>query len=168
MFSYSFNKTDAYIIGYFRGAESLSEECLKEEGSKDYLIYPILFLYRHFIELSLKNIIEEMCTVAEIEKPPLTREHRITVILQDFEKIYTEICKEMKDLRRCVNEYAKIDPDSTRFRYAKDQNGKETVHLKYIDLKRTQGSLKNIEKIFDMFGEQIHQWKDYFHDVRRA
>src|SRR6266849_9877987 len=46
-----------YTEGYRRGARLLVEYVAENARDQDYLVYPIIFLYRHHIELALKNII---------------------------------------------------------------------------------------------------------------
>jgi hypothetical protein len=45
-----------YVEGYKRGADALVEHALDSRGDRDYLIYPIIFLYRQYLELQLKKI----------------------------------------------------------------------------------------------------------------
>jgi hypothetical protein len=47
----------AYKAGYRRGAEVLIEYVGESGRDQDFLVYPIIFLYRHHIELMLKRII---------------------------------------------------------------------------------------------------------------
>src|ERR1039457_6840457 len=46
-----------YIEGYRRGARLLVEHVNEHGRDQDYLVYPIIFLYRHHIELALKNLV---------------------------------------------------------------------------------------------------------------
>ena len=47
----------AYTEDYRRGAERLVEHVMEKGRDQDFLVYPIIFLYRHHIELALKRII---------------------------------------------------------------------------------------------------------------
>src|SRR5580700_1750778 len=47
----------AYKAGYLRGAEVLIEYVGESGRDQDFLVYQIIFLYRHHIELMLKRII---------------------------------------------------------------------------------------------------------------
>ena len=47
----------AYTEGYRRGARLLVEYVAENARDQDFLVYPILFLYRHHIELALKNLV---------------------------------------------------------------------------------------------------------------
>ena len=46
-----------YADGYMQAADNLVKQLLEDRHSQDFLVYPIIFLYRHYIELCLKHII---------------------------------------------------------------------------------------------------------------
>jgi hypothetical protein len=48
---------DAYASGYLAAANLLVETILEKEQRADTLIYPAALLYRHYLELRLKEII---------------------------------------------------------------------------------------------------------------
>jgi len=45
-----------YVEGYKRGADALVEHSLNSRGDRDFLIYPVVFLYRQYLELQLKKL----------------------------------------------------------------------------------------------------------------
>jgi hypothetical protein len=53
----SIDATMAYQDGYRRAALHLAEYVCEVGHGQDYLVYPIVYLYRHHIELTLKSII---------------------------------------------------------------------------------------------------------------
>ncbi len=48
-----------YALGYKDAADILVQFVLKAPGQQDMLVYPIVFLYRQYIELRLKEIIKK-------------------------------------------------------------------------------------------------------------
>ena len=62
--------THGYIEGYRKGAERLVEWVEVELTDQDYLVYPILFLYRHHLELRLKEILGLLRSVGLRKDPP--------------------------------------------------------------------------------------------------
>jgi hypothetical protein len=46
-----------YAEGFFEAGEELAQSCLANRGKVDFKFYPLLFLYRHGIELALKQLI---------------------------------------------------------------------------------------------------------------
>src|SRR5438046_1459252 len=71
----------AYARGYRIAARELALQALKMEWEQDFLVFPIAFLYRHHIELTLKRVIILGAFLAdqrltEVEKKHLKR-HRL-------------------------------------------------------------------------------------------
>lgn len=56
----------AYSQGYRKSARILSEYVYEKGRHQDFLIYPIVFLYRHHIELILKQLIIQGSDLANI------------------------------------------------------------------------------------------------------
>lgn len=50
----------AYVEGYRRGAEILVQFVNDNGRDQDFLVYPILFLYRRHLELAMKRIIRRL------------------------------------------------------------------------------------------------------------
>jgi hypothetical protein len=53
---YGGDPADACAFGYRRAARILAEDAF-ERGDEVFLLYPVVFLYRHHVELMLKNLI---------------------------------------------------------------------------------------------------------------
>ena|SRR6185295_9290413 len=53
--------------GHRRGARRLAEHVCENVRDQDLLVYPIVFLYRHHVELALKRLIELAADLAEEE-----------------------------------------------------------------------------------------------------
>src|SRR6266568_3256155 len=45
--------------GYLRAAQRLIESLSENSHGTDFLVYPVVYLYRHWFELRLKNIIDQ-------------------------------------------------------------------------------------------------------------
>ncbi len=132
---------DAYTVGYRCAAECLAEYALMHEREGMRLAYPIVFLYRHHIELALKRIIYSIPGVLKRELTELERrhlgEHRLDHLWSDLEPMFADICEavnwskpEIDDLQG-VSEYirqlSEVDPDSMSFRYWKSKRNQPTL-----------------------------------------
>ena len=62
---------DTYTVGYRRAAECLAEYALTHEREGRTLVDPIVFLYRHHIELALKRILYCVPGILAREWPPI-------------------------------------------------------------------------------------------------
>ena len=88
---------DAYTLGYRRAAEHLSTYALANPRECGQLAYPIVFLYRHHIELALKRIIYWVPwalkrDLTEQEKKNLGN-HKLDRLWGDLEPIFGSVCQ---------------------------------------------------------------------------
>jgi hypothetical protein len=55
--NFSLDMGIGYVYGYKKAADILVEYIKDTKTNQDYLVYPIVFLYRHHLELIIKEII---------------------------------------------------------------------------------------------------------------
>ncbi|HHS8916416.1 TPA: hypothetical protein ACTVMT_005267, partial [Escherichia coli] len=68
----------AYTEGYRRAADILINHIDESGRDQDFLVYPVLFLYRHHLELLIKQIIGLALALAEDPDKPSTKKMTIT------------------------------------------------------------------------------------------
>jgi hypothetical protein len=131
----------AYTYGYRKGAEHLAQSALANRREGDFLVYPIVFLYRHHLELMLKRIVYGAPSILKRDLTDKERmhlqDHRLDLLWGDIEPIFTEICEavnwnkpEQADLegaRHYFQQLTLIDPSSMNFRYWKTKDGKSAL-----------------------------------------
>jgi hypothetical protein len=131
----------AYTLGYRRAAEQLSRYALANQRECSSLAYPIVFLYRHHIELALKRII--YCIPAVLRRNLTDQEkknlgnHRLDLIWADLEPIFESICEavnwgkpeadDLEGIRDYVSQISAVDPLSMNFRYWKSKKGEPSL-----------------------------------------
>jgi hypothetical protein len=54
-----------YFTGFWRAAQRLAEHVCDTGNDQDFLIYPVVYLYRHHIELILKSIFESASSLLD-------------------------------------------------------------------------------------------------------
>jgi len=129
---------------YFLAGDTLVAALLSGNERGQDLVNPIMFLYRHGIELYLKVIVQ-----------PVDRNHSLGSLLEGFCKHVREQYQQKVPvwLTRPITELATFDPGSDLFRYEKTfppkysqriQNGGEF----WIDLKAISETMKHIRKAF--------------------
>jgi len=111
--------------GYKDAGDVLVEEALSDDVARNGLVYPILFCYRQFIELSLKWQIEHYGEFCNVEKPGNT--HKLHELLRSFRKICHSLggsdTSALVAVSKCVLEFHRMDKHSFTFRYAMDKSG---------------------------------------------
>lgn len=138
------SKYFGYIMGYFRAASSIMDSYQGRafDAIDDDLAYPILFLLRHAVELSLKFCLKnirshfEKCALvpkflndkAKSKLPSLTQ-HSLAPILKDI----IELCSHpthhestqldlLRDIHEEIEYLDQLDPEATAFRYPLDRS----------------------------------------------
>ena len=154
-----------YAEGYRRGARLLVEYVAENARDQDYLVYPIIFLYRHHIELALKNIIVRGLYLidrvpTEAEKKHLIM-HRLDLLWQDLKPMFADICKaagwraperdDVEGIDEYIHQLSSMDPDSYAFRYAHSKKGTPSLpsDLKQVNLRHFAETIERLADYLD-------------------
>jgi hypothetical protein len=131
----------AYAEGYRRAAEILVFYVNDHGRDQDILVYPILFLYRHHLELAMKRIIRRLPRLlyrdlTSNEKGQL-KQHSLIGLWQTLKPMVSEIYKAVDWTRPAkddiegaddyIRQLSEIDSDSTSFRYAHAKDGSPSL-----------------------------------------
>jgi len=134
---------ETYTLGYKCAGDILVEHVKHSHSEQDILVYPIVFSYRQYIELRLKEIIksgneilnnnQEYPAVHCIDK----LWERCKEILKKIPEIIDEISSEdLSAGEKILRQFMKVDPTSQLFRYTTDTQGnKIPTDLKHINLR---------------------------------
>src|SRR4051812_27294719 len=122
-----------YAEGYRRAAEILVQHIADTERDQDVLVYPIVFMYRQAIEISLKRLI--VIGTQLIDRPTeVPRHHRLVLLWRQCRPIIEEVWpdgpKEDLDVVGAVLEdFEALDPISTVFRYPVNNEGQASLSV---------------------------------------
>lgn len=118
--SYFSNDPRLLAEGYFEAANILVESLASNPSN--ILVYPIVFLYRHYIELALKAVLYEFEKLGY----PLTKKekkgHNLTILLEKVNEITRKKLNQQLTDETCniIREFNLYDPNSETFRYSLD------------------------------------------------
>jgi hypothetical protein len=130
---------DIRALGYKSAADRLVDIAINERASIDYLVYPIGYLYRHYIELRLKTIIESAIQIWRDGHKLEDLWREVKPIIGNSSQWFDD--QELEAVEEKIKEFVKIDPSSDAFRYSTNMNGELTlkdmqtvdlVHLKQV------------------------------------
>ncbi|MDW9570205.1 hypothetical protein GOA98_24540 [Sinorhizobium meliloti] len=130
--SYWHNVNYPYKNGFRTAAGRLALQVCETHSDQDSLVYPILYLYRHHIELVLKDIFRSAAmllnrSIADSEEEALGR-HDLLPIWELIVLLLDPACEaigedaipaeDIEGVRSYLHQVAEHDPDGQRFRYA--------------------------------------------------
>ncbi|MDE5860462.1 MAG: hypothetical protein K2H23_08810, partial [Oscillospiraceae bacterium] len=147
-----------YINSYLEAANDLLNfKC------PDLYVYPIMFCYRQYIELSLKNICQKDMAKQDYIKFIRKASHNLNAIWKEAKKHLNAFNITDEDqinfMSNTVNDFNLIDPTSFSFRYPQDKNMNKslenhfsrndngTVNQLIINLNSVSENLENFDLI---------------------
>jgi hypothetical protein len=146
-----------YAEAYSRAARTLTRSLLRVRWGgieRDAGIIPVLFLWRHHLEISLKIIIEEISSYRDQKCPSIATTHDLVYLWGLARKGLAELVlddPEVKGVERAVKSFAAFDPDSQAFRYPKLQGGTRAAPgLGHVDPRVLDRAMTKVTKWLDL------------------
>ena len=174
---------DIFAKGYAIAASRLA--CLLIDSSRfsDYEAYPIMFLYRHALELYLKHIIYSSAKLAAFKNlndiyQVLFNTHDLIQLSRRVKVLLGKIFPDDKKLMEAVdnievicNEFSEIDPCSYSYRYPIDKKGNhstsvhQVVNLRSVEEKMSQ-LLEDLDNISFGLNMEIDIAEEVLEDIK--
>ena len=134
----------AYTEGYRRAADILIKHIDESGRDQDFLDYPVLFLYRHHIELLIKQIIGLALALAEEpDKHQYKKDdHNLNTLWPLAQKLILEVddsyrSSDFKIVKEVVKALHQADERATDFRYARRNDGTRSLEgIHYVNTRR--------------------------------
>ena len=149
-----------YATAYKDGADALVERTITARHQLDILVYPIAFLYRHYLELRLKQLISAGTELVQGKLPEKWPSgHNIDWLWGFCRKLLEEIFPEgeQADLdatEDCIRQFSAVDAGSMAFRYPEDKEGKP-----YLD-KLTKVNVRNLAEVIERIARLLDSSSD--------
>jgi hypothetical protein len=144
--------------GYMHAGAILIERCLADPRCAHELIYPILFNYRHALELEIKWVLNTYGRFADIQN--FERNHNLTQLWKACRQVIEEVGGPSQDgsleaVEHIVLEFHALDPASFAFRYSTDKKGKPVPLPQSVDLKNIRDVMEGVENFFQGVDGQL-------------
>ncbi len=146
---------DIFAMGYKMAGDMLVQYVKDNDRDQDFLVYPIAFLYRQYLELRLKELIRVSSTLLDKDiKPPIGHNlislwrlarPNIEAVWPGFEtRVYLKMVEDR------LKELCDLDPGSYAFRYPEDTKGGATLSgIMHINLKQLMDVIQGISNVLD-------------------
>jgi HEPN domain-containing protein len=145
---------------YKTAADTLIDSSIYGDAYVDSIVYPAVFLYRQYLELTLKDIISTARQL-ENEGSGYPRTHKLRDLWIEAKRLISkhyegDTPKELAYLASCIEEFHKHDPDSFAFRYPTDKRGKlNLLELKHINLRNLKETMERISNFLGCLASDL-------------
>jgi len=172
VFNFRANPMDdlaAFADGYHRAGRALTARLSEAAGYRDYEGYPILYIYRHALELYLKAIVYrgfQFLDLVEADRPKVKKlltSHRLTMCLPAMHAIFKAVgwswgtdVKGMQSYREfegLVRGIEEMDPGSFVFRYPVNCHG--NAALGHHTIVNVVDFARNLDPILDLLSGAV-------------
>ena len=162
-----------YSRGFLLAGDRLVD-CMTGVPVEDTLVYPILSLYRHHLELELKGLVHFCLKGLSVYKPQkiqeelkkLQREHSLRKLWHTLQTCYPGCDKYRSDnsweaFEQLLWELDGVDPNSQASRYPVDTKSKQTLlELRYLDFNVLKIGIHKMSHYLNTLHEGICQEAD--------
>lgn len=161
-----------YASGYKKAADLLVQGVEERNSCQDSLVYPVLFLYRQYLELEIKGLIRQARRLQDVAGD-FPKSHRINELWRDCHKLLSEISPgdstaELKQITRLINEFSDVDKESMAFRYPEGKNGNPSLPgVHHINLRNVREVIGKISIILMGANLQIGEYMSIKNDMER-
>jgi hypothetical protein len=152
-----------YAAGYIEAADLLVRHIEEQGAGQDMLVYPVLFLYRHYLELEIKDLIRKGRRLQDIPGT-FPAHHDIAGLWRICHQLLSEIApndslEELREADRLIEEFAALDPTSMSFRYPEDKRGNASLPgISHINLRNVREVMSGIGNLLTGAREQVAQY----------
>ena len=171
-----------YSNGYLTAAQSLVAQVIETCRDQDGLIYPIVYLYRHHCELTLKGITFLASQLLDkrlekSQKDALDR-HGLLPLWTYLRPLLNPVCDEVGNvhfpeedldgIESYIRQLHEYDPDGQRFRYAiaKGKKGRREQSLpSTLTTINIRVFAESMERLADYLGN-VESWFDHLLDTK--
>lgn len=166
-----------YIKGYKEAADNLVEIAINSNriATLDTHVYPIIFLYRQFLELAMKSIYlsysehsmkEKIKTIKDVNHDLLKVWGTIKPLIQDSNsKDDTDTVKVVEDY---ITQFHEFDKSSFRFRYPIDKKLNPVLdEEQFIDLLNLKQRMDELDNFFSGVDGHLNAIKESKYEQQR-
>ena len=162
------NKFFLYSEGYREAGKKLHEHCSANLFYSNALVYPLIFCYRQFIELRIKELLIMSYKYLDDSEKDFPDKHNLMELWSIYRtkllpRIESSVEKDVLDnVEKLLVEFNKEDPNSMSFRYpvTKAPNRKPSLNRTTIDLNNFKLIIDKLIYFFDWQWDMISSYQD--------
>jgi len=148
-----FDSWDLRASGFLEAAKILVKENVNSRRSPDAVVYPIAFLYRHYLELRLKAI--------TIQGQELLNRRAEIPMVHDLKVLWKTARKKepVEAVEESIVQFCNLDRHSLAFRYPTDKSGNRLLPpLKLLNVRQLGEVMERISKFLESVSSGIAEY----------
>jgi hypothetical protein len=161
-----------YAEGYRRGAALMVEHVNRNNRDQDFLVFPIVFCYRQYLELMMKYLIREGGHLLDLNED-FAKSHNLLKLWEACRSILEQVSpdeptEQLDAVTEGIEQLSAIDPLSEAFRYPEDRKGGPSLSANAPQVFNLRHFGLQAEKIGNLLrgaSDQISVYLDYKHDM---
>ncbi|QQZ28886.1 hypothetical protein HMY34_09035 [Thiothrix subterranea] len=175
------NQSAFYSHGYRTAAEKLINEYDKlGMPEKDAIVFPVIFLYRHCLEIEMKDLIYRTDRCSGNTPSEITH-HELLKVWDELDNKYSKLSEyiypdynfspieDRKEIRGIIKEFNEIDGQSFTFRYPRNKKGNGSIKsIDYISLNNFKIEINRVLNVIDNINETICHYEVHLEEVSSA
>ena len=152
------------VRGFKTAADLLVEETERTPHQRSDLVYPIVYSYRHSLELAFKQLLASHADNFGVGRSNLS--HELQGLWQSCRKIIERASPEddrhlLETITNLVAEFAAADATSQNFRYATSPKGQRiSLSLNAIELVALRSTLAGVHNFLDVIDTVLTEVSD--------
>jgi hypothetical protein len=139
-----------YLAGYRRAGEILVAEVARNQHDADVLVYPIVFCYRQYLELLLKDTLAEARRYFTIDDT-VPAKHSLLLfwlpLRQLLARRWSDAENELDTVQDALRQFDSVDQLSFAFRYATTSKGDPSLPKEMLRI-----NLRNLSEVVTRVG----------------
>ncbi|MBK8205328.1 MAG: hypothetical protein IPK87_00915 [Planctomycetes bacterium] len=172
--------TSYYVTGFKLAADATVDAATEAVGHPDWYFYPAAFLYRHYIELSLKRLISHATMLID-GKAAQPHGHTLLELWKQLRPYLQQLAgnanpEPADSVEGVVREFHEIDKSGQEFRYETTIIKRKPIETKEsldkaprrIDLKHLKETMDRVDGFFDGCYGWIDHMLETDRDMRRS
>jgi hypothetical protein len=163
-------KWDYYATGYKSAADLLVENTMTSRAHLDTHVFPIVFLYRQYLELRLKElVVSGRSLVDRSGKQKL--DHKLEPLWAELRGIIEHVWpdegpEDLDAIQDYIAQFSAVDPTSTAFRYPTAKDGSPSLpDVRHINLRQLYLVMASVAQLLEGVSSAIDVYLGYKRDM---
>ena len=171
--NWSSDSWDLYAVGYKRAGDILVDHITDTQLEQDFLVFPIVFNYRQYIELQSKQLIRVGHRLLD-KHEPFPRTHNLQALWSICRALISGVepngsKADLEAVDDAIAQFCSVDLTSEGFRYPVNRDGDPSLPeaLRIINLRQLRDAMNRLAAFFDAVSTMFSVYLDYKYEMER-